>query len=85
VVGEVLRDGMVLEDGSAGCFCGRRSWSAWRRFLATTTAHGSSRALPGVVPVLEVKAHSRMTLRGARGWLLRRLRRGGAALGRGAW
>jgi hypothetical protein len=42
-------------------------------------AHGSLRTLPGAVPVLEAKARSRMTPHGARGWLLRRLRHGGAA------
>jgi hypothetical protein len=44
-----------------------------------TVACGSSWTLPGVVPVLEAKARARMTLRGARGWLLRRSRHSGAA------
>jgi hypothetical protein len=53
--------------------------SVWRRFSAAKAAHVSLRTLPGAVPVLEVKARSRMTPRGARGWLPRRLRHGGAA------
>jgi hypothetical protein len=50
-----------------------------------SVAHGSSRMLPGVVPGLEVKAHIKTTLCGARGWLLRCSRHGGTAhIGGGA-
>jgi hypothetical protein len=62
-----------------GWFCGRRCRSAWRRFSVAKAARVSLRTLPGAVPVLEAKARSRTTQCGTRGWLLWRLRRGGAA------
>jgi hypothetical protein len=84
VVGDVLRGGTVLEDGSTGWFHGQRCRSVWRRFSVATAARGSLRRLPGAVPVFEAKTRSRMTPRGTRRWLLQRLRRGDPALGRGA-
>jgi hypothetical protein len=69
----------MLVEGSVARFCGRRCRSVCWRFSGATAVRGSLRTLPGAVPVLEVKARSRTTLHGARGWLLQRLRCGSAA------